>query len=51
MAASFVVQKGVIRTLPPVPKFPFHAVILREMEEGVDKLYLHVWNEVPRRGR
>lgn len=49
MAASCVVQKGVVNTLPPVPKFPFHAVIFSEMEEGVNKLYLHLWNEVPSR--
>ena len=48
MAASCVVQKGAVSTLPPVPKFPFHAVIFSEME-GVDKLYLHLWNEVPSR--
>lgn len=35
--------------LSPVPNFSFQAVIFSEMEEGVDKLYLLVWNEAPNR--
>lgn len=34
--------------LSPVPNFSFQAVIFSEME-GVDKLYLLVWNEAPNR--
>ena len=46
MAAFFVTPKGVILTLPPVPKFPFHAIVFWKMEEGIDKLCLHVRNDV-----
>lgn len=45
MAAFFVTPKGVILTLPPVPKFPFHAIFFWKMEEGIDKLCLHVRND------
>ena len=46
MAASFTTQKGVIRTLPPVPKFTFYAIVFCKDEEGINKLCLHVWNDV-----
>ena len=46
MAAFFVALKGVIITLPPVPKFPFHAIVFLKMEEGIDKLCVHVRNDV-----
>ena len=38
--------KGVIITLPPVLKFSFHAISSLKMEEGIDKLCLHVRNDV-----
>ena len=43
MAASFITQKGVIRRLPPVPKFSFYAIVFYKNEEGI---CLHVWNDV-----
>ena len=46
MAASFTTQKGVIRTLPPVPKFTFYAIVFCKDEEGINKLCLHVRNDV-----
>ena len=41
MAAFFVVLKGVIML-----KFPSHAIVFWKMEEGIDKLCLHVRNDV-----
>lgn len=46
MAASFVAQREVFITRAPVPMFPFHAIALWKIEEGIDKLFLHVWNDV-----
>ena len=46
MAAFFVAPKGLIITLPPVPKFSFHAIISWKMKEGINKLCLHVRNDV-----
>ena len=46
MAAFFVVLKGEIITHPPVLKFPSHAIVFWKMEEGIDKLCLHVRNDV-----
>ena len=45
MAAFFVALKGVIMTLL-VLKFPFHAIVFWKMEEGIDKLCLHLRNDV-----
>ena len=39
-------QKGVIRTLPPVPKFSFYAIVFCKNEDGINKLCLQVWNDV-----
>ena len=46
MAAFFVALKRVIITHLPVLKFPFHANIFWKMEEGIDKLCLHVRNDM-----
>ena len=46
MAVFFVALKGVIITHPPELKFPFHAIVFWKMEEGIDKLCLHVRNDV-----
>lgn len=46
MTASFVAQREVFITRPPVPMFSFHAIALWKIEEGIDKLFLHVWNDV-----
>ena len=46
MAAFFVALKRVIITHLPVLKFPFHAIIFWKMEEGIDKLCLHVRNDM-----
>ena len=39
-------QKGVIRTLPPVPKSSFYAIVFCKNEDGINKLCLQVWNDV-----
>ena len=46
MAAFFVALKGVIITHLLVLKFPSHAIVFWKMEEGIDKLCLHVRNDV-----
>ena len=46
MAAFFVALIGVIITHLPVLKFPSHEIVFWKMEEGIDKLCLHLRNDV-----